>query len=281
MSFFTRLSNGWQISMSSLKVLKAKKELILFPLLSGCSMLLVMASFAVAIFAAAGWDGGNIRFYGGPVATYGALFVFYIVNYFIVVFFNMALVHCAGAHFRGQEVTLREGLAFSFKRIGVIFYWAVFAATVGTILKAIQENAGIVGKIITGLIGIVWNIATFFVVPVIAYENLGPLDAFKRSGQIMKEKWGESLGGNFSFGFVQVLGFLLICLPFYFLGAMVHPFVGIGLAAIAAFIIITTISAAQTIFTSAVYHEINGEAVKDFDSNLTEDLFVHKKSWKL
>lgn len=30
MNFFTRLSNGWKISMDSFKVLKANKQLILF-----------------------------------------------------------------------------------------------------------------------------------------------------------------------------------------------------------------------------------------------------------
>jgi hypothetical protein len=275
MNFFTRLSNGWNISMNSFKVLKANKDLIVFPVISGCSMLIVMASFAIAMFAAS--DGKIERFYlSQPVAQYLWLFLFYLVNYFIIVFFNMALIHCTRSYFKGEEVNLRDGINFSLSRMGVIFSWAVFAATIGAILKVIQENSGIIGKIITGIIGIVWNIATFFVVPVIAYENAGPIDAFKRSSQIMKEKWGESLSGNFSFGLVQFIAILFIAVPLFFLGSLVNTFLGIALAALGAFIVIATISAAQTIFISAVYHNINGGTLRDFDQELVENLFIRK-----
>lgn len=275
MNLFTRLSNGWKISMDCFKVLKANKQLILLPVISGCALLVVMASFVTGIVFVKGSGIADIDL-SNKVTNYIMVFVFYLVNYFIIVFFNMALIHCVRAYFRGEEVNLREGLEFSFSRIAVIFMWAVFAATIGTILKVIQENSGWLGKIITGIIGIVWNIATFFVVPVIAYENLGPIAAFTRSSQIMKQKWGESLAGNFSFGLVQFLGILIISLPLFFLGALVSTALGIVLAVLAAFIIISIVSAAQTVFTAAVYFHINGEESQQFNHELIDDLFVRK-----
>src|SRR3954470_23045681 len=134
MNFFTRLSNGWEISKNSFKVLKANKDLIIFPILSGCSMLIVMASFAIAIFAAASSGKIHSIHLNGTAGKYLVLFLFYLVNYFIIVFFNMALIHCTRAYFRDEEVNLRDGINFSLSRFGVIFSWAVFAATVGTIL---------------------------------------------------------------------------------------------------------------------------------------------------
>lgn len=276
MKLFTRLSNGWEIFKNSFKILRANKDLIIFPILSGSSMLIVMASFIVAIVAAARWDTASIHL-GGPIERYGVLFLFYLVNYFIIVFFNMALVHCTRKFLKGEPVHLRDGLEFSVSRIGVIFSWAVFAATVGMILKIIQENVGALGKIITAIIGIVWNVATFFVVPVIAYEKVGPITAFKRSVQIMKEKWGESLSGNFSFGLVQFLAILLIGGPLFLLGALVNTFLGIALGMLAAFIIIAVVSAAQTIFISTVYHQINeGTSFDYFDEGLVDNLFIGK-----
>ena len=162
------------------------------------------------------------------------------------------------------------------RRIGVVLSWAVFAATVGTILKAIQENAGIVGKIITGLIGIVWNIAVFFVVPVIAYEGLGPIGAFKRSSQIMKQKWGESLAGTFSLGLVSLLGILVVGLPLFFIGSAFHLLAGILLAVLGAFVVMAIVSATETIFISAVYHNINGDVVKHVNQQMVDNLFVQK-----
>jgi hypothetical protein len=230
----------------------------------------------VITLSAVGWDVDNISDDNSTILYIALTFLFYLVNYFVVVFFNMALIHCTHLYFKGEEVTINKGLQFSMSRIGVIFSWAIFAATVGTILKYIQENTGIIGKIITGLLGVVWNIATFFVVPVIAYENLGPIQAFKRSAGLMKEKWGESLGSTFSFGLVQLLALLVITLPLFLLGSMIHILLGVALALLSFFVIMAIISAAQTIFISAVYHNITGDPVEHVNQQLVDNLFVHK-----
>ena len=275
MSFFDRLSNGWTLAINSLKVLKENKQLIIFPVLSGISLVLIMGSFVLVFLGVNGWSDENIED-PGTIGNYLYLFLFYLVNYFIVVFFNMSLIHCTRLYFRGEEVSINAGLRFSLSRIGTIFSWAVFAATVGTILRIIQEESGLIGKIITGIIGIVWNIATFFVVPVIAYEGLGPIAAFKRSSQLMKQKWGESLGATFSFGLIQFLAMIVLIIPLFFIGNMIHPIGGIALAIMGVFIIATIFSAAQTIFVSAVYHNINDEPVKHFNQQMIDGLFQKK-----
>ena len=275
MSFFDRLSNGWTLAMNSLKVLKENKQLIIFPVLSGISLVLIMGSFVLVFLGVNGWSDENIED-PGTIGNYLYLFLFYLVNYFIVVFFNMGLIHCTRLYFRGEEVSINAGLRFSLSRIGTIFSWAVFAATVGTILRIIQEESGLIGKIITGIIGIVWNIATFFVVPVIAYEGLGPIAAFKRSSQLMKQKWGESLGATFSFGLIQFLAMIVLVIPLFFIGNMIHPIGGIALAIMGVFIIATIFSAAQTIFVSAVYHNITDEPVKHFNQQMIDGLFQKK-----
>ena len=276
MNFFTRLSNGWQIALNSFSVLKENRQLILFPVLSGISMVLVISSFVFALMASGRWDNDNIGD-NATVINYIFVFGYYVVNYFIIVFFNTALVHCTHLYFKGEEVTIRKGLQFSLSRIGVIFSWAVFAATVGTLLRILQDNLGWIGKIITGLIGIVWSVTTFFVVPVIAYENLGPLAAFKRSAALMKEKWGESLGATFSFGLVQLAAILLLAVPSFALGYLIHPLAGIVLFVLGVFTILVVMSAAKTIFISAVYHDINGDPVKHFNQQLADNLFVNTK----
>ena len=275
MSFFDRLSNGWTLAINSFKVLKENKQLIIFPVLSGISLVLIMGSFVLVFLGVNGWSDENLED-PGTVGNYLSLFLFYLVNYFIVVFFNMGLIHCTRLYFRGEEVSINAGLRFSLSRIGTIFSWAVFAATVGTILRIIQEESGFIGKIITGIIGIVWNIATFFVVPVIAYEGLGPIAAFKRSSQLMKQKWGESLGATFSFGLIQFLAMIVLIIPLFFIGNMIHPIGGIALAIMGVFIIATIFSAAQTIFVSAVYHNITDEPVKHFNQQMIDGLFQKK-----
>jgi len=275
MRFFDRLSNGWNISLNSFKVLKENKQLLVFPLLSGISLILIIGSFCTAVLAAAGWD---VEGTSKPdrITGYGIAFLFYVVNYFVVVFFNTALIHCAHLYFKGEQPTIQKGLQFSMSRLGAIFSWALFAATVGTILKAVQENVGFLGKIITGLIGIVWSVATFFVVPVIAFENAGPLQAVKRSAQLMKEKWGESLGAGFSFGIVQLLAFLLVVVPLFIIGFFIHPLAGVALGILGFAVVVAVMSAVKMIFMAAVYHNVTGDPVEQFNQNLIDNLFVRK-----
>jgi len=275
MNLFTRLSNGWEIAMNSFKVLRENRQLILFPVLSAISMILVVSSFFLILFASAGWDVEAIRGQDS-VANYAMLFGYYVVNYFIIVFFNTALIHCTHLYFNGEKPTVGQGIRFAVRRIGAIFAWAVFAATVGTILRVIQERVGSLGKIITGILGAAWSIATFFVVPVLAYENKGPLAAFRRSATLMKQKWGESIGATFSFGIVNLLGVFLLAIPCLALGYFIHPLAGIAVFFLGFFAITVILSATKVIFVSAVYHQINGDPVKHYNQQFADNLFVQK-----
>lgn len=278
MNIFDRFSNGWTIAMNSWAVLKENRQLILFPILSGLSMILVIASFFTIVFASAGWDWEAFRDIReqGTVVNYLFVFGYYLVNYFVIVFFNTALIHCTHLYFNGEKPTIRQGLQFAVSRIGVLLSWAAFAATVGTALRILQDNLGSIGKFVTGLIGIVWSIATFFVVPVIAYENLGPIAAFKRSTELMRQKWGERLGAGFSFGLIQFGAFLALAIVGYALGWAVHPLVGFAVFILGVFTVLVLVSAVRTIFISAVYHGLNGDPVKHFNQQFADHLFVQK-----
>ena len=205
MRFFERLSNGWRLGKISLLTIRENPSLIVFPFISGISLILVTLSFFGSGYLAFGEEilaiaDDEIAANSLDAILYVMVFLFYLLNYFIIVFFNVGLVHCARRILEGHETTVREGINYATTRVGSILSWAILAATVGMILKAIQENSGTFGQIISGIIGMVWGIATFFVVPIIAYEDVNPIEAVKRSGQIMKDKWGESIGANFSFG---------------------------------------------------------------------------------
>jgi len=275
MDLFTRLSHGWALSLQSFKVLRHNRQLILFPLLSGLSITVVLLFFVMGTIAAAGWDPDIIAFQG-HFTGYIFAFLFYLINYFVVVFFNAALMYCSGQYFKGEQVSVKAGLHFAAGRIKPIFSWALFAATVGTLLRIIQDNVGFVGKIITAITGIVWSAATFFVVPVIAYEGLGPVDACKRSARLMREKWGESLGAGFSFFLIQLVLVLVIGGGFFVVGLLLHPLAGIILGCLALLLTIAVISATRAIFISAVYYDVIGDPVKHFNEKFADRLFESK-----
>lgn len=121
------------------------------------------------------------------------LLLFYGATTFVVVFFNAALIAAADQHFQGKPSGLRIGLRLAARRLPQILGWAMVAATIGTILQLIAERSGLIGQIVVAIIGVVWSIASYFAVPAVVLEGVGPIKAVKYSAQTIKETWGESL----------------------------------------------------------------------------------------
>jgi hypothetical protein len=263
MGVFSRISNGWKMGTASLKIINKNKQLILFPIISSVFLFAVLASFAGIGYASYGMEYMEF-FEQGSTTDYLITFVFYLISYFVIVFFNIGLVHCARIYFQGGEPKFSDGIKFSTTRISVIFSWSILAATIGAI--------------VSGLIGMVWSVATFFVVPVLAYENLGPIEAVKRSGSIVKNKWGESIGASFSFGILTFLGMLLIALPIGLILSMINPMVGIIAGIALVFLIQSVVSSAEMVFISSVYHQlVDKMPLQDYESDILDDLFIEKK----
>ncbi len=283
MKLFERLKNGWTIGKTSLRTIKENPSLMFFPIISGFSLVLVTLSFFGGGYMLFGQDilaaaeSGSGSETALSAFTYFLLFLFYLTNYFVIVFFNVGLVHCAKQILEGRETSVGEGINFALTRLSSILAWAALAATVGLILKTIQERSGALGGIITSIIGVVWGIATYFVVPVIAYEDVNPIEAVKRSGEMIKEKWGESIGANFSFGLFALLGILFVAIPVgYLFGAMINLAVGIVVGIIIFLLIQTAVSAANMVFLAAAYQHVNEEPTGYFESDVLDDMFTRK-----
>lgn len=279
MGFFGRLANGWSLAWESVKIVWANKKLMVFPIISTIVLVLVLGSFTGVLFGTGTVDalleegeGGRTR--QQEVLGYVLLFAFYFVSWFVIIFFNMALIHCANYAMNGAEFRVGTGLSFSLSRIGAVAGWALVSATVGVILRIIEDRSDRLMQIVVSLIGMAWAILTFFVVPVIAYENLGPLAAIKRSGALFKRTWGERVGASFAFGLVGFALVLLIALPVGILLFLVHPVAGI-VGGILCIVVISVLTAtAQTVFKAAAYQYAIGRPVESFPSGRLQGAFV-------
>jgi Family of unknown function (DUF6159) len=211
--FFTRLSNGYELAISSWQVLRLHKKLIVFPVLSGMACMLVLLSFATPFFFHPQWlDFLDFKAQQGvhpPLWAYAVLFAYYFCNYFVITYFNAALITCAIISFNGGEPTLGDGIGAANSRLPQIFAWALVAATVGVLLKVIENLHEKVGEIVSALLGLAWSILTFFVVPVLVVEKVGPFEAVARSTRILRRAWGEALVSHWGIG----LFMFLISLP--------------------------------------------------------------------
>lgn len=255
-----RIARSWELLTQSFAVLRSDKELVFLPIFS--AMFNIAASVLI-LGTAALFFRPELQFLWAtrtsrpamPQPFWGVLFVLYLVNYFIAIFFNVVLVSVASDRLAGGHATMNDGLQIAWQRKGRILQWAFLAATVGILLRALEERLGRLGRIVAGFIGIAWSLATYFVAPILAAENVGPVEALQRSAGIFTETWGEELSGGFSFGLI----FFLLSIPGAFL-----MFAGVqqgGAAAIAGvatailyWLVLSVISSAvQGIFVAALY----------------------------
>ena len=206
-----RFARTWELVKQCFAILRSDKQLMLFPILSAVSCLIVTALIAgsgalmiMPSIAATSAAGGHWQPAQTPI-FYFAMFAVYGANYFVIVFFNVALVGVANSRLMGGAWTFRDGLELAWARKGTILQWALVAATVGMLLRMLEERLGWIGQIIMKIIGIAWALACYFVVPVLAFEDLTPVDAVKRSAKLFRDTWGEKVIGGFSINYPMLL----------------------------------------------------------------------------
>ena len=194
-----RLSRSWSLVKASWSVLRQDKELLLFPLISSLAMLAVVACFALPILGSGALD-GLARGGGSTPLHYGIAFLFYVVQYFVIFYFNAALVGAAMIRLDGGDPTLGDGLRIASSKLGAIFGYALIAATLGLVLRMLQERVGFLGRIVVGLLGTGWTVATYLVVPVLVTRDVGPVAAVRESAVLLKRTWGENVIGQAGLG---------------------------------------------------------------------------------
>lgn len=221
---FESFSRSWHFTKLSYGLLREHKHLSVFPLLSTTAAFLVLLSFALPL-----WGFGLLEEWSAAMDTSGegtqdatmyvTAFLFYFCNYFVIVFFNSALCACVMEIFERGDASIGFGLKFATRRIHSIFGWALVSAVIGMLLKAFERNQK-AGRFIAAILGSAWTAMTYFVIPIIVVDGVGPIEAFKRSMRTLKSTWGTALMGNFSMG---LIGFLLM-LPVFAMGALLFWF---------------------------------------------------------
>ena len=279
---FATFENSWELVKASAGVLKAEKSLLVFPAISTVALVVVIATFLVptallnpGVFS----DEGGVSPFAAVLA-----FVFYFVQYAVILFFNTALVGAAMIRLEGGDPNVQDGLRIARARIGSILGYALVAASVGMILRAIRERSGMLGNIVAGLFGLAWSLATFLVVPVIVVHGGGPIEAVKKSAAVLKRTWGEQIVGNYGIGMIFLVVYAAIGITGFGAFALVSQagvgaltFLVIGLVVIAFAIAALVQAALSGIYAAALYRHATGQNVSiGFPDHLLEQAFVAK-----
>jgi hypothetical protein len=265
-----KMATTWRLMKDSWGVLTRDKELLLFPVASGLATFLVLLTFVLP-FAGAAFFGTRAT---SEALLYAVLFCYYVCNFFVIVYFNAALVAHVVTRLRGGEPTVGQSLAAATACIPQIAAWALVASTVGVVLKWLSERAGLLGRIALALVGFAWALVTYFVVPIIVIERKGAFDAIGDSKDLLRSTWGQQIVSGLGYG---VIGFLLALPGLIVIAAAValavssHSLAASGTLAAAAVLYLVAmgivVSTLRAIFGAVLYqYAKTGQAPAGFDA---------------
>ena len=197
-----RMRRGWELTKKSWGVIRSHPGLVRFPIYGGLLALLFGGVFMVPGAILLSSDEGNAGALIGGIllVVIGA----YLASFFII-YFNVALAAAADQALRGEVPDLRAARGVARSRIGVIASWALVSALVSAFFAVLRDRAGALGGIASAVGAAIWSLVTFLVVPVLAFEGIGPFDAIKRSAALFRQRWGQQVTGNLAIGGIAIL----------------------------------------------------------------------------
>jgi hypothetical protein len=297
-----------QLFKSSVTVVRQHPKLLLFPLvLSVCSLVIAMFFAAPVVFYPTGhsvfqaehWTALSQKLFvkqsgGGPGAHVmptwwlsGYCAGLYLVSMFVATFCNVAFNSQVMAALNGEAVSLRRGFALAGNRVRSILVWSLFAGLIGILIRQIESRLGFVGRIVVGLIGLAWSVASVFAIPVLIREEptFNPVRILTHSAGTIKRTWGEMLAG-----FVGLQGMNILVLLFslvliggsMFLAVMVSNFwilIPVGLVWLVAVLSYSYVAnVASQVYLCAVYiYASEGVIPGPYDQGMMDQAWKVKK----
>jgi hypothetical protein len=262
MGFMERISNSWKLVKLSWHLLMQDKELLVFPIISTIG--------AIALFIGIVMPG----IIAGRDVSYLTLGLWYLAASFVTIFFNAALFACVKKRLNGGDPTLGYGLREAGKRVVPIFLWSLVSATVGLILRVLEDRAedNFIAHFVISMLGAAWTLMTMFVVPVIVMEGATPFTAIKRSANLVRKTWGEEIAAGFTMGAIFFGIYILLALiglfTFFLTPGIFFP-VLIGLI-LAAAIVAVFQATLNMVFDSVLYSYAIGDNVPlDFKNSVS------------
>ena len=195
-------ATGRLLVQATWNLLRQDRDLIWLPVVGGLSGL-----GALALLAGPGYLVGSATGHTrAGLIVGGALGVF--LASVVAIYFQAALVLGAFQRADGYDPSFSSTLRQVWHVRRQVVEWALLTTTVGLAIRAIEQRLGILGTIFGFLGGLAWAIASFFTIPVLVAEGLGPVAATRRSATLIKQRWGVSLRSTLRVTVLQLVWML-------------------------------------------------------------------------
>jgi hypothetical protein len=276
---------GRALFSSALKNFNKDRFVLLFPVLALIANVCLVGSIAVAIFFSEPFwvSDSQLR----PFAGLALAVALSVIVSFTHVLFQACVMCAANQRYSGFEPTFASAFKEASEKIGPLSVFSLVEATVGMILRAIRDNLKVVGNFLSFIGGLAWAVASYFAIPAILFEGLGPIAAVRRSADIIKTTWGSALRVNvvagvlFVFAWILAIGgvvgglFLAIGDPYNY--QPTAGFTVIGLSIVFAFALALVQGSVMSYACVALYRYATGKPMPEFDANLMAAAFKLKR----
>lgn len=194
------MRSGWNLTKKAWGVVRANKGLAKLPLTGGALALLTSLIFILPGLALLGSDESLLVAVGIVLVAVGA----YLAA-FVIIYYNVILAVAANEALQDRTPDISAARAVARGRIPVIAGWALLSGLVSIFFTILRDRGGIAGQLAAGIGAAIWGLVTFLVIPVLALEGIGPIAAVKRSGHLVKQRWGQQITGNLVIGGIATL----------------------------------------------------------------------------
>jgi hypothetical protein len=269
-----RIGNAWRISKASWALLRKDRELAALPLIAGIASVVAFVAIAGPGYLLLGGSdaGGPALWLVGVVAIVAATWISAIGQ--------AAVIAGAGQRMDGGDPTIGSAFEAARSRLGRLLEWAVLATVVSIVLDQVERRFGILGRVVSWIGSVAFSVLSFLALPVIVFEDIGPIDAFKRSSALLKGTWGEQVTFNFGMGLLGVVAILPgIAVGGLLMATGILPLAAIGVVALVVWVglVATVTSALSAVFKAALYRWAVGLPVDPaFDAGELSGAFRHR-----
>jgi Family of unknown function (DUF6159) len=266
MMIMKRLHDSWEFLANCIKFLNNNPSLIVLPLTSLIFTLITL----ISIFYVSLTNLNNLIQFSQnfKVASIISLITAYFLFSFVIVYLNAALVQCVTSRLRGDSMSIFKALSVTLKKTGALFQWTLISATICLILNSLEKLHSTIADILSLIFGFSWAVTTYFVMPIMINENIGPIQAFKHSIQLIGKGWRKLLSVNFVL-FLFIIAIVALFYAISYLLGYQHQEVHIHFGIVAIFFIAYLLisKSFNTIFNCALYLCISGQKVHGFSDD--------------
>ncbi|HKE13259.1 MAG TPA: DUF6159 family protein [Kofleriaceae bacterium] len=225
------------IGKASLRVLRAQPRLMLFPALA------IAVNLTLLLLLLPGLD---------DPADGLALALVYFLGHGVAVFFSAGLVSEALRALRGDSISLAGGLGCAAARFRAIAAYSIIESTVGLVLGALARG-GRPGRWLKMLLGGAWSLFSYLGLPVLIAERRGGYDSLRRSGELLRQTWGETAVSELGFRVLLVHMMIVLLIVCVIIARLVNESFALVLAIALVLAGVMVAATLQAIYRAALY----------------------------